>query len=213
MLDLLEALLLLAVHEEKGILSFSVSSRIDLCLSGALLMELELAKRIKADRKSLTLLDRAPTGNPRLDSLIELMDRSKRVHSPTYWVTKTKGNFKHLRRDCLDQLVDRGFLREEDRQILWIFSSTAYPLRDDRPKKEIRDQIRQVILRGETPSPRLAHLIALVSACGLTHTLFDPDERRDAKKKMKALVKQDVLVQAILKAIQGSQAGAYAGSI
>ncbi|AHF05953.1 GOLPH3/VPS74 family protein [Desulfitobacterium metallireducens] len=212
MLDLSEELLLLAVHEEKGSIPFDASNKIDFCLAGALLIELELMNRVKADKKTLQVINRTSTGNSRLDTLLNLIDHSKKVRSPSYWITKSKGTFKHLRHEYLEQLVNQGILREEERQIFWIFPSTAYPLRDTLLKREIRDRVRLVILREETPSPRTARLIALVHACGLTNTIFDKEERKDARKKVKALAKEDLLVQAIIKTIQGSNSGAYAGS-
>ncbi|WP_434510566.1 GOLPH3/VPS74 family protein [Desulfitobacterium sp. AusDCA] len=211
MLNLLEELLLLCIHEEKGTISFNASTKIDVCLAGALLMELELLHRVKANKKAVEITDRTPTGNLHLDSLLKLIDNSKRLRSPAHWITKAKGMFKHLRRECLEHLADNGFLQEEERQVFLFFNLTVYPLLDDRPKKEIRDQIRLVILRGETPSPRTAHLITLVHACGLTSTLFDKEERKDARKKIKAMVKEDPLAQAIIQTIQGANAAAYSG--
>lgn len=211
MFNLLEELLLLSIHEEKGTIPFSAATKIDVCLAGALLMELELLHRIKSNRKVIEVIDRTPTGYPRLDSLLKLIDNSKRLRSPAHWITKAKGMFKHLRREYLEHLADRGFLREEERQIFVFFNSTVYPLRDDRPKKEIRDRIRLVILRGETSSPRTAHLIALVHACGIIPALFDKEERREARRKTKTMVKEDPIAQAIIQTIQGSNAAAYTG--
>lgn len=213
MLNLLEELLLLNIHEEKGTIPFYTSTKIDVCLAGALLMELELLHRVKANKKALEIIDRTPTGNPNLDSLLKLIDNSKRLRSPAHWIAKSKGMFKHLRRECLEHLVDCGLLREEDRQVLVFFNSTVYPVRDDRPKKEIRERVRQTILRGETPSPRTAHLISLIHVSGVTHALFDKEERKEARKMIKAMVKEDQLAQAILQTIQGSNIGAYTGSV
>lgn len=104
--------------------------------------------------------------------------------------------FKHLRRERLEHLADCGLLRE-----------------DDRPIKEIRDRVRLTILRGETPSPRTAHLISLIHVSGTTHTLFDKDERKEARKKIKSIVKEDLLAQVILQTIQSSNIGAYTGNV
>lgn len=212
MLDLLGELLVLAVHEDKGTLSFDVSSKIDYCLAGALLMELELSNHVKVDKKALEIINRTPTKNPRLDNLLKFIDQSKKVRSPNYWIRKAKGTFRHLRREYLEQLVDKGILREEERQILWFFPSIAYPLRDELLKREIRDRIRLVILRNETPNARTARLIALVQACGLTNTIFDKEERKGARKKLKAFAKEDILAQAIIKTIQGANASVSAGT-
>lgn len=209
MFNLLEELLLLNIHEEKGTIPFYASSKIDACLAGAFLMELELLHRVKANKKTLEIIDRTPTGDSHLDSLLKLIDNSKRLRSPAHWIAKSKGMFKHLRRESLEHLVECGLLREEDHQVLVFFSSTVYPVRDDRPIKEIRDRVRLTILRGETPSPRTTHLISLIHVSGITHTLFDKDERHEARKKIKSIVKEDLLAQAILQMIQGSNTAAY----
>lgn len=45
MFNILEELLLLHAHEDKGTIPFYASTKIDVCLAGALLMELELLHR------------------------------------------------------------------------------------------------------------------------------------------------------------------------
>lgn len=212
MFNLLEELLLFTVHEEKGTIPLAASMKIDFCLAGALLMELELLQRIRVSKKTLEVVDRTSTGNSRLDTLLKLIDNSKRIQTPHYWISKIKGTFKHLRRESLEQLVDRGYLREEERPVFWLFTSTAYPLRDDRPKREIRDHLRLIILRGETSTPKRTKLLTLMYACGLTDTLFDKEERKAARKKVKEFAKEDLLAQALIKTIEGANSGSYTGS-
>lgn len=200
----MEELLLLSVHEDKGTISFTVSTGIDFCLTGAILMELELLKRIQVDKKSLKVLDRTPTKNPRLNAALKQIDSSKRSKSPEYWIRKLKGTMKHLRKELLEELVDKALVREEDQQYLILFSRTCYPLRDFRAKKDIQDRLQKVLLRGETPHPRTLKLLALVYTCNLMKTLVDKEERKEAGKLAKALSREDFIAQSIKNVIQAS---------
>lgn len=210
MLSLMEEILLLSLKEEKGTFSMTASSGIDSCLTGAILMELELLKRIRVDKKTLEVIDRTSTKNPRLDSALKLIDSNKRLHPPHYWVSKLRSTMKHLRKELLKELVDKAFLREEEHQFLILFTSTRYPLRDIRAKKDLLDHLQKALLRGEIPHPRTARLIGIIHASSLTGSLFDKEERKDAQKKAKEISKEDVLAEAVKKAIQAQSASSGA---
>lgn len=214
MLSLMEEILLLSLKEEKGTFSITASAGIDSCLTGAILMELELLKRIRVDKKTLEVIDRTSTKNPRLDAALKLIDSSKRLQPPHHWVNKLRSTMKHLRKELLKELVDKALLREEEHQFLVFFTTTRHPLRDIRAKKDILDRLQKVLLRGEIPPPRTARLIGLIQACSLVRSLFDQEERKDAQKKAKEIAKEDVLAEAVKKAIQAQNAssGASVGS-
>lgn len=202
MLNLMEEILLLSLKEEKGTLYFTASTGIDFCLSGAILMELELMKRIRADKKVLEVIDRSSTKNPRLDAALKQIDSSKRLHPPHYWVSKLQGSMKRFRKELLKELVDKGLLREEEHQFLVFFQTNRYPLRDVRAKKDLLDRVQKVLLRGEKPQARTVKLIGLIHACSLIGSLFDKEERKEARKMAKEISKEDILAEAVKKAIQ-----------
>lgn len=213
MLSLMEEILLLSLKEEKGTFSMTASAGIDSCLTGAILMELELLKRIRVDKKILEVIDRTSTKNPRLNATLKLIDSSKRLHPPYYWVSKLRSTMKHLRKELLKELVDKAFLREEEHEFLLLFHTTRYPLRDIRAKKDIQDRLQKVLLRGEIPHPRTAKLIGLVHACSLTPSLFDKEERKNARLKAKEISKEDILAEAVKKAIQIQSASSGASVV
>jgi len=206
MLSLMEEILLLSLKEEKGTLYLTVSTGIDSGITGALLMELEFLKRIKVNKKTLEVIDRHSTRNPRLDAALKQIDASKRLHPPHYWVSKLRSTMKHLRKELLEELVDKAFLREEEHEFLVFFHTTRYPLRDIRAKKDILDRLQKVLLRGEIPHPRTAKLIGLIQACSLIGPLFDKDERKEARNKAKEIAREDVLAEAVKKVIQAQTA-------
>lgn len=175
-------------------------------------MELELLKRIRVDKKALEVINRTPTKSLLLDTALKHIDSSKRLHPPHYWVSKLRSTSKHLRKELLEKLVDKAFLREEEHEFLLFFQTTRYPLRDIRAKKDLHDRLQKVLLRGEIPQARTAKLIGLIYVGSLTSSLFDKEERKNARKRAKEISKEDVLAEAVKKAIQARSTYSGAGS-
>ncbi|NMA69307.1 MAG: GPP34 family phosphoprotein [Desulfitobacterium sp.] len=208
MLSLTEKVLLLTINEDKGTFSFTASMVIDYILTGALLMELELLKRTTADKKTLKVLNSSSTNNPRLDEVLRQLHSSKKVHSPDYWVRKLRRSMKNLRKEILEEMVDKALLREEEHQTLIFFTTYRYPVRDIRGKKDIMDLIYRTLMRDEKPDQATTKLISLLHVSGLLPHLFDKDERKEAKKNANKISKDDILANAVKKAIQASSGSA-----
>ncbi|SHN49604.1 GOLPH3/VPS74 family protein [Desulfitobacterium chlororespirans] len=206
MLTLMEEVLLISLNEEKGNFSFTASTFIDYCLTGAILMELEHLKRIRVDKKTVEVLDARPFNNRRLELALEPMDSSKRHRPPEYWVSKLRSTLKGLRKSLLEEMADKALLREEEQQGFLFFTSTRYPVRDERARKDILDRIHRVLLRGESPDRKTAKLIGLLYASGILPYLVDKGERKEAKKRAKDITKDDILANAVKKAVQATYA-------
>jgi len=202
-LSLGEELLLLAYHDEKGRAFISAYAKLGFCFTGALLMELILLKRLRIGPKTLEVINRKPTGQAHPDAVLKQIGDSEHIKSIDFWIKKLKSGIKPVINEQLKKLVDKGILNQEERTELWFFTSQYFPSRDDRPKREIIRHLQTVILRGETPDPRTEMLISLVWVCGLTSYLFDPEDRNDARKRMKEIGKLNLIAQAIAKASQG----------
>ncbi|MHB1652965.1 MAG: GOLPH3/VPS74 family protein [Desulfitobacteriaceae bacterium] len=159
---------------------------------------------LRTEPKTLEVINRTLTGQASLDPLLKQIGASDRLRTPHYWVSKLKRGIKPRKRELLKILVDKGIFNQEERQVLWFFTRECYPSRDDRSEREIRKHLHTMILRGETPDPRTEMLISLVWASGLTDTLFEREERKDARKKVKEIAKFNPIAQGVAKAIQGS---------
>ena len=204
----MEEILLLSLNEEKGNFSFTASAGIDFCLIGGILMELELLNRIQVDKKTLQVINTSSTNAPRFDIALEIIDSSRQLHPPHYWVTKLKSKMKHLHRELLEELVNKGYLYEEETQVLLFFTQTNYPLRDVQAKKDLLDRLNRSLLKGEVPNPRTTCLIGLLSACSLTGKLFDKSDRKQAPKNAKQISKDVILAESVRKAIQAQNSAA-----
>jgi hypothetical protein len=203
-LSLAEELLLLAYHEEKGTVLMSASSKLDFCLAGAFLMELVLFKRLKVTLKTLEVIDKKSTDQAYLNTLLNQVGASERLRPAKYWIRKLHKESKFRKKELLKTLVEKGILNQDERQVFWFFTRKCFPLRDNRPVKEIQEHLHSVILRRENPDPRTEMLISLVWACDLTARLFKREERRYARKQIKEIAKFNPIAQGISKVIQES---------
>jgi hypothetical protein len=193
MLNLGEELMLLALHDKKGTVLSSASMSLKYGLSGAVLMELVLRGKLRADKKNLVIVDAALTGDDILDEALTKIKQSKRDRNIKYWVGKLSRGIKDFKGRLLDRLIGKGILRKEKRRILGAIPSRRYPMKDTKAEQEVRNRIRAVILGGANLDPRIVMLISLVRACGLVNEIFSREERKLAGKRLKEITKKELI--------------------
>ena len=143
---LAEELLLLALDDEKGSVSFSASMALPYGLAGATLMELILRGRLAVEDGKLTVADPAPTGDELLDEAAAAIRAEKRQRDAKHWVSALSGKLKRHERRLEDRLIHRGVLRRDERKLLWLIPDTRYPAVDRRLELDTRARIRAVLL-------------------------------------------------------------------
>lgn len=200
MQTLAEDLLLLALDDDKGTVSWQEVTAFPYGLGGALLMDLALQGRVDRADQQLIVGDPSPTGDEPLDDALATMVASQKPRDATHWVREL-GARKGLQEQLARRLVARGILREEDQTFLWVFHSQRFPTSDPDPELALRAGIRDVVLNGAEPDTRTLLLLSLINACGLTDALFTRDERGAAKRRIKALVEGEQFGEAVGKAI------------
>ena len=200
--------MLLALHDKKGTVLSSASISLPYGLPAAVLMELTLSSRLAINNKKLVIIDTTPTGDDILDEALIKIKQSKRKKGPKHWVSKL--GIKDLRARLLNRLVDRGILRGEQYKILWIIPSQCYKTKDANMKQKVTERIRTAVFGRSTSDPRTLVLISLVNACGLIDKIFSREERKDAQKRIKELVKSDLIGKAVSDTVAGIQAAIIA---
>jgi hypothetical protein len=144
-------------------------------LGGAVLTELALLGRIQTDDTGVmngprvTPSGEGPLPDPLLQSAYDTVAEKARRVQP---LLITIG--ADLWRVVIDRLVDRGLLRREESRILRVFRSTKWPAADDEHEAQLRARIRRILEDGETPDPRTAAIIGLLSAGGAMSSLRPP---------------------------------------
>ena len=144
-------------------------------LGGAVLTELALLGRVATDDSGVLNGPRVtPSGEgPLPDPLLQwaydtIAEKTRRVQP----LLVTLG--ADLWRVVRDRLVDRGLLRRVESRILGVFRSTRWPAADERHEAELRAHIRRILEDGETPDPRTAAIVGLLSASGAMPSLRPP---------------------------------------
>jgi golgi phosphoprotein 3 len=205
MRTLAEDLLLLALDDDKGSVSWQRSDALSHGLGGALLMDLALHDRIDTPDKKVVLTNSSPIGDEVLDAALETIRSSDRPRDAKHWVNKLGGR-KGLRKQLARRLVQRGILREQEHTFLWVFHHQSFPTSDPDPESELRGRLRDVVLTGAEPDVRTLLLLSLVKACSLTDSLFAKEERKQAKRRIEELVDDEQLGRAVGGAIADAAA-------
>ena len=200
MFTLAEELLILALQDDSGTVSWSRKTTIRYGLGGALLMELALQDRIRCLGGTIELVDPSPTGDEVLDSALRTIRGSDRLRDARYWVGQL-GSRTGLTDQLARRLVAQGILHEQDRTLLRVFHDCRYPTTDPRPESRLRCRIRDVALGDAEPDTRTLLLLSLVNSCKLEDLVFSPEELHQARRQIKAIVEGEQFGNAIGSAI------------
>jgi hypothetical protein len=144
-------------------------------LGGAVLVELALHGRIQPDDSGgwlkgtqVVAAGNGPLPDPLLQSAYDAIAARPR-HVQAMLVTIGSG----LWNPVIERLLERGLIRRERKRFLGLFSTTRLPAVDTGHESALRKRMSAVLEDGGSPDPRLAAVIALISASGALPSL-DP---------------------------------------
>ena len=199
-----EDVLLLAVDDATGKVS-QWAMNLDSAWSGAVLIELAVAGRVRLDRDGrsakVVVVDSTPTGDPVLDpSLQSLVEKDPlRLESAIGRVGKG------LRERLFTSLEGKGTLRRESGKVLGIFSTTRWPAEDSVHEAGVRQQITNALLLGQDPDERVAAIISVLGAADMLRTVVDKPDAKAAKERAKAIAEGNWAADGVRSAIQEMQ--------
>ncbi|MGW5904466.1 GOLPH3/VPS74 family protein [Streptomyces althioticus] len=166
-----EDLLLLLFQPESG--AVRGENTLFYVLAGAVLADLALQGSVVARTRASSIdveavRDKTPTDEILLSAWDYVSDGPRGVQTVLPAIGPA------LRRPLLNRLLARGDLRKEDRKMLALFNTTV--LRDGRNGRRagLVREVRDVLVDGKEPTPRIAALTALIWAGGALHQ-FDPE--------------------------------------
>jgi len=165
-------------------------------------MDLTLRHRIDNDLKHLFVVDPEPMNDDLLDPVLQTMLLAPVVEHKaiTTWLRHIAEEGEALREKALRRLEKRGILKREATKILWIFTAERYPLLHAGEVREVRQRLRDVILKDDIPLPHDIVLTALAQACGLFHHILDNRELEDARSRIEYVARMDLIGQAVARA-------------
>src|SRR3954452_23143946 len=166
---LAEELLLLAYDDQTG---KATGSRIglDLGMSAAVLVDLALAGRIAYVDGYLSVMDPRPIGEPIADSVLAKAAEDD-PHTPAQWLQRLR---HRLRIRVLEDLVDRGVVRDVDETQLEYIHVHRYPVADPAYEAEIRHRLADALTTDAIPDERTAALATLLISARMEPALRLP---------------------------------------
>ncbi len=172
---IVEDLLLLLLDDDGA--SIAGAGTLHYTLGGAVLVDLALRGRIEEDKESGGILNGPiirqvgtdPLSDPVLQTAFEKVGEKPRRVQPLLLSIGA-----NLLNPLAERLEQRGMVNRESRRFLGLFRTTAWPAADQAHETELRRKINAVLVDGEQPDPRVAAVIALLSASGAMPALRPP---------------------------------------
>jgi Golgi phosphoprotein 3 (GPP34) len=202
-----EELLLLALDPATG--TTAQPQSLDLGLAGAQLVELALAGRIAPDGDRIAVVMPRPTGDPTLDSALELLRRRGSPVRAVHWVG---GPRLGLRQTYLTHLERCGMVHAVGGQMCGVLPTTRYQATETAISREIRARLDSAIRTGIPPDSRTAALAALAHAVGLGKHLYPGNEGRSCRSRLRDLIRHDPMGGLVAHAVMDVQNGVAAQS-
>jgi len=106
------------------------------------------------------------------------------------------------------RLADQGVLAEVHEKTLGIFPRTRWPEADAARERRLRDDLAAVLVGGIGPTPRLAAVIALANAAGVTAKVVDRGglTRSELQRRAREVADGDWAAKAVKDAIAAASA-------
>jgi hypothetical protein len=203
---LCEALLLLLLDEEKGSPVHRGWAHDD-GLAGTVLLDL-LAADVLVARDDDTLVADGSIDGPlgvAADALRSPMSAKKAVSA-------VKKALKPIKETIAEPLVSAGVLDETRHKRLGLFETTRYPELDAAPETRLRAELSAVLVSGQSPSPFIASLLAVLEPMDLVKGVVDRPDRRAASKRAKEVAERGAVGDAVKSAVQSQIAAIVATS-
>ena len=179
-----------------------------IAFAGAVLMELELARRIDTEVDTLVLHDPTPLGDDLLDPVLADIAGEARRHDVSYWVERVaERRGEKIRERAIARLVEQGILADEGGGGLPALTRRVsrvrrYPLADGTWRDDIHLRVMRVLLADDIPDPGDIVIISLANACGLFRQLLSPAELEATADRTALIGRMDLLGQAVTRLVR-----------
>lgn len=210
-IPLSQKLYLLGIHPEKGGLISSAYHAIHFVLSGAILLELFQQKNIKFEDKKVVFLN-DKSADPLHRFVLEKIKQKSRPVNLGTWIGKLRFLQKYIRKEIQKALVDKRLIKMETHQFLF-FHWERSKIINSQIVYRLVSEIENQIFKG-TENEGEIMLLSMLKPAGLLKRIFPERERRKmADEKLKEMMIDNQVSEAVSQAIAAAQAVAASVAI
>lgn len=197
MLKLCEQMMLLGLNDDSGALVFTIRTQLPYAIAGATVFDLYYKGFISIKDDNIIINNKGQNKYKFLDYSLNQLAQSEKALNIETVMNRLSAVNENINNLILESLVDRGILKKESHKLLWVINYDRYPTSDPVPERDIRKNIRDIVLNDKIPNNRDLILISLIGACDLTNEIFSYEEREIASEKISILSDEEFIEQFI----------------
>ncbi len=199
-----EKLYLLGIHPQKGGIISAAYTAMDYVILGSLFLELYQNKNIRFENKRIIVLK--TKAESELHQLI--MDKIVQAKSPlkiSRWINKLHFSMGTIRKQVQQNMVDKRLIKMQLKRFLF-FKWKRPAVLNKQVLYHLESDVQKQILNGTSNEDDMI-LLSFIKPAGLMRRLFpEIDRRKLASKKLKTMMVDNHISQAVADAISAAQA-------
>ena len=195
-----ERLLLMSLSRDEGIPASSPHMAHDIALAGAILIDLEFARRIRIQRGRVELIDWQPTGHGFLDRALQKIHLASDPLELGAWLNLLAEDASDLKHAAFERLTERGLVAIERRKLVSGFEAHFFP----HAKSSGERSLVARLTRSEALDPLDVLAVCLAEACGLFEVILSDKRRRRIEERIHQLVATNSVAEAVIEAVEAA---------
>ena len=203
-LSLPEELVLMLINEQTGYFHQVLGWNLNCAMVGAVLAELSLRSRIDTDLDSLILVDKTPTRDPTLDSILKEIAGGSDQRNAQYWIEHLAGRAESIIDLTLDRLVELKILEHHDGNFWTLATAKWYEelrgaSQEGTVGQFIKTRVMKALFTDEIPDPRDIIVICLLNACDVFRIMLELDE--ETEERIAFICQMDLIGRSVATAV------------
>ncbi|MBU1013944.1 MAG: GPP34 family phosphoprotein [Bacteroidetes bacterium] len=203
--NLTEKFILLAMHPDKA--RYKISDQaLNAGLIGAILLDLTKEDKLLIKNKMLQAKSSYSKMSATHNQILSIIQQSEKERNIKIWIQKLSMKSGTYRKKILEGLRDKGLIKIEYKKFLFIPYLNAYLIKKNE-RINLINQIREILIYSKKPDTEMASLLGMVEACKMYPIIArDRTERKDFQKKLKEIIKSDLIASGVDQVIKEMQA-------
>lgn len=190
-LSILEKITLIALDDDTG-KWVTDSMRLNYALAGGVLMQLSQKGKIEISDNEIKVLNTNSTDNFVLNDSLKLIDElnNKKTINVVYKLARLT---RKLKDGIVIDLTNKGILKESEGKVLWLFSTTNYPMIDSTLENKVKAELVDIVENNKpAQNEDNLFLLSVLINCNLEKEVFGKTANKKLiSKRLEELTSKD----------------------